>query len=56
MSRQQADLNMGFIFFSRSKSFLLLLNGENQQSMYRNQGKERLIFFGNAIIILYIII
>ena len=45
----------GVYFFSRSKSFLLLLNGENQQSMYRNQeGKERLIFLGNAIIILYI--
>ena len=44
-----------YFFFSRSKSFLLLLNGENQQSMYRNQeGKERLIFLGNAIILIAI--
>ena len=44
------------VFFSRSKSFFLLSNGENQQSMYRNQGKERLIFLGNEIIILYILL
>ena len=45
----------GVYFFFKIKVISSLLNEENQQSMYRNQeGKERLIFLGNAIIFIAI--